>query len=566
MNIFYQVQEPSLLSSMESDTSPTRCIKGRHSSIISFSEKPKSIICPTCGLATEMTIHGVYRLPQNILIARKIREATGNSFDRLSNSCQLCPFSVDSTTSCTTCALNLCNNCKAVHKRHTSNHEFKSLEKKSKKFFEKSSPKCSSSSSIKCLIHSNNVLKLFCTTCCALICSECTILIHRGHKMTSVSKAAKIYIETLKEAKDNTKPLSIYAIHSISKLNEISKKINLKCDVVEDEVMMFISEYFEALEVHKQTLLHQIARCRETKMDIIKCQQIDLERRSNEAKTAIDFTETLLNEGTDEENLMFLNLLLRKFDSCRSSDKTLDIKITDSLQFLPEVKAPSNQAQKNIPLYGIITTQVAVARNCTLDVISGLMNLRVHKKAELILLTRDVEERAMCHGSANVEVKATYRDIPSKDVPVQVTDKRDGTYTICFIPDIPGFIKISIMVNGKSILDSPFTVRARNLRPHIGIFHCCSFCSSNGKKICACGAEMEIEGYKGCGHGHHGWPGRRHWSCCGSLLENSECSVANAIKYNKFCRSLQSHCQQNQYKSKRSDMKVATRIEDESMQ
>jgi tripartite motif-containing protein 45 len=318
--------------------------------------------------------------------------------------------------------------------------------------------------------------------------------------MTSISKAAKLYIETLKEAKDNTKPLSTYAIHSISKLGDITKKINMKCDAVEREVETFLAEYFEALEVHKKTLLNQIARCRETKMDMLQCQQIDLERRSNEAKTAITFTESLLKEGTDTENLIFVNLLLRKFDNCRSSDRAMDIKIRDSLQFLPQVKAPSNQAQNNIPLFGIITTQIAVAKNCSLESTSGLMNLRVNKKAEVALQTRDIEGRAMCHGSADVDVDVSYRDVAFKTLPVSVTDKRDGTYTICFIPDSPGFMQISIVVNGKQIRDNPFTVRARNLRPHSGIFHCCSFCSSNGKKVCACGGEMP--GCKGCGHGH----------------------------------------------------------------
>lgn len=325
--------------------------------------------------------------------------------------------------------------------------------------------------------------------------------------MTSVQKAAKVYIETLREAKDNTKPLSTYAIHSISKLGDVSKKINQKCDMVENDVEVFLSEYFEALEVHKRTLLHQIERCRQTKMDMIKCQQLDLERRSNEAKTAISFTENLLSEGTDEENLMFLNLLLQKFDSCRSNERTMDVKITDSVQFLPQVKAPSNQAQKNIPLYGIITTQIAVAKNCTLETSTGLMNLRAHKKAELVLQTRDIEHRDMCHGSADVDITATYRNVQFKTIPVQVTDKRDGTYLIHFIPDSPGIMEIAIRVNGKSIQGSPFTIRARNLRPHAGLFHCCSFCSSNGKKVCACNGRMEVDGYLGCGHGHIGWPG-----------------------------------------------------------
>lgn len=326
--------------------------------------------------------------------------------------------------------------------------------------------------------------------------------------MTSIPKASKIYIEMLKDAKNNTKPLSTYAIHSISKLNDISKKINHKCDTVENEVETFLSQYFEALHVHKRTLYNQIERCRATKMDMIQCQQLDLERRANEAKTVISFTENLLQEGTDEENLMLVSLLLKKFEDCRSSKINLDIKITDTIQFLQRVKAPINEAQKNIPLYGIISTQVAVAKNSSLDNPSVLKNLRVNKRAELILQTRDNEENLMCHGCASIDVSVTYCNVAFKCLPVQINDKRDGTYTIYFCPDIQGPIKVSISVNGKPIRDSPYNVRVRNLRPHAGIFHCCSFCSSSGKKECACGGRMEVDGYKGCGHGHKGWPGK----------------------------------------------------------
>jgi hypothetical protein len=62
------------------------------------------------------------------------------------------------------------------------------------------------------------------------------------------------------------------------------------------------------------------------------------------------------------------------------------------------VKAPSNSAQNNIPLYGIITTQKCCAKNCSLDfqAMEGLSNLRVNKKAELVLLTKDTGEKMFC--------------------------------------------------------------------------------------------------------------------------------------------------------------------------
>lgn len=72
----------------------------------------------------------------------------------------------------------------------------------------------------------------------------------------------------------------------------------------------------------------------------------------------------------------------------------------------------------------------------------------------------------------------------------------------------------------------------RNLRPHVGKFHCCTFCSSGGSKEaeCACGGQM-AGGYKGCGHGHEGHPGMRHWSCCGNIQQNSECIRTNSALY-----------------------------------
>lgn len=92
--------------------------------------------------------------------------------------------------------------------------------------------------------------------------------------------------------------------------------------------------------------------------------------------------------GNDLETLVFVSPLLKKFQQCRKSENSMDIKVSDSLQFLSEVKAPSNSAQNNIPLYGIITTQTPYAKNCVLETTQGLANLRVNKKAELVLLTR----------------------------------------------------------------------------------------------------------------------------------------------------------------------------------
>lgn len=181
---------------------------------------------------------------------------------------------------------------------------------------------------------------------------------------------------------------------------------------------IFLAQYLEAISVHKNILLTQIARARETKMHAILNQQTDLERRSSEAQTAIAFTEELLTDSNDMEMMKFVGVLLRRFEHCQKYKAPLDPKTSDCIQFLPEVKAPSTNGQNNIPMYGIIATQVAIAKLCTIDT-DGLMFLRVHRKTEIKLVAKDIDDRPLCHGGLTIDVQLKYINA-STIVPTQV--------------------------------------------------------------------------------------------------------------------------------------------------
>lgn len=78
-----------------------------------------------------------------------------------------------------------------------------------------------------------------------------------------------------------------------------------------------------------------------------------------------------------------------------------------------------------------------------------------------------------------------------------MNDKRDGSYLIAFTPDVAGLMSLSIKVQNKDIKGSPFLINIRTLRPHSGIFHCCTFCSSKGSKIMTCACNSKMPSYKG---------------------------------------------------------------------
>lgn len=70
--------------------------------------------------------------------------------------------------------------------------------------------------------------------------------------------------------------------------------------------------------------------------------------------------------------MSFVGILVKRLIHCQKSQSSVETKFSDSLQFLPEVKAPSNKAQNNIPLYGIITTQTAAPKFCCLEKTEGM--------------------------------------------------------------------------------------------------------------------------------------------------------------------------------------------------
>ncbi|KAM7353406.1 uncharacterized protein ACRADG_005479 isoform 2-T2 [Cochliomyia hominivorax] len=491
------------------------------------------IVCNICQFPTKVPVGGIRQLPQNFLLVRRIEEIRFKVGEEVITRiwCSLCYEETNATYHCLTCILNLCTLCKESHERQkcTTKHNIKNIIELRRSRKEHGGYFIDNSKFIlKCNMHPGFDVKYFCLVCLQVACSDCLILLHKGHKHETISKSVHNFCKILRDSANQTKPLCNYAEHSIEKLNTISKNIIRKCDRVQAEVEEFMTIYFEAIEAHKNTLLQQIQRARESKVEMILEQQMDLEKRTQDALQAVRFCEELTDIASDVEILSFVKILLKRFEYCQQFKAPVDPKISDTLHFLPKIRAPAAKNQHDIPLFGIITMQTVEPSLCTLQW-DGVSQLRLHRKAELVLISRDANGASLCHGGLHIKCHIKYRDNHAKLLPIEISDNRDGTYIISFIPDSQGAIILNITINDKPIKGSPFCLQASTLRPHSGIYHCCAFCSSKNNKGIKCGCGSRMPGFNGCGHGHAGHPGRRHWSCCGNVLENSECTVANKL-------------------------------------
>ncbi|XP_061394534.1 E3 ubiquitin-protein ligase TRIM45-like, partial [Musca vetustissima] len=487
------------------------------------------IKCKLCGFVTEIPVGGLRQLPRNLLVVRKIEDHRNKISGENYALCSLCYEETRANHFCELCNLNLCLLCKESHERQktTANHSLRTItiDTKSPTISPKDNPLFNRLSQ-NCTLHPGFELKSFCHNCLQVACSDCLVLQHKCHRIDGIEKAAKLYSSILRDSAEQIRLICKSSEHSLEKLNASMLSINRKCDELQTEIEDFMRRYREAVEVHRSNLMQQIRTTRETKLGLIGEQQMELEKRTQEGQMAVGFSQELAEVATDVEILSFIKILLKRFEYCQQFKASIDPKIINIPNFMPKIQAPIAKDTNDIPVFGVLSMQTVEPSACTLQW-DGFSQLRINKKVELTLISRDAEGQPMSHGGLKIQTHVKYKDLNSKCLRMEVTDNCDGTYGIAFTPDAEGTIILMITINEKHIKGSPFSFLARPVRPHTGIYHCCTFCSSKGNKFATCSCQGSMPGYNGCGHGHTGHPGRRHWSCCGEVSRNSECHFAN---------------------------------------
>lgn len=89
---------------------------------------------------------------------------------------------------------------------------------------------------------------------------------------------------------------------------------------------------------------------------------------------------------------------------------------------------------------------------CTYLHFSELQSLRVGKKVEVLLETRDHDDMSIERGGEEVTADIRHREAGvSKYLIVKVKDKRNGTYLISFVPDVPGKLVLNVYIKGQPV-------------------------------------------------------------------------------------------------------------------
>lgn len=479
--------------------------KSRKYGIFSRKISGKSVqflVCPTCQYETALPLGGISALPLNYVLLRKMAAVQDASIGVL---CDLCSSDNKADSRCAQCLVSVCTSCGEAHSRQkaTAKHSLQPLDSAPPKF---------------CTQHPREELTVYCASCQQVVCRDCCVVSHGGHALANASRAAAERARLVRDACERARYVPDHVDRATRTLHAHAYEADSQASRVESEIQAWSEQYQRAVEAHGRALCSAAARARARYLHKVEGKNRELKERAEHAKEAVRFAEELLAEAKDEELLSISGSVLRRLERVTELQPLADPPLCE-LRFAPLAPVANNST-----LFGRLLTQAPDPETCVLS-IEDLKDLIVDCQHEVTLELRDSSgERIWC-GGEHVVGYFRRRDSSARPDIAAVSDRADGTYKIAFTPHAPGAYLLAVTLNNNPIKGSPFLCAARVGKSHSGQFHCCSFCSSGGKRdaSCGCGATMP-GGYKGCGHGHAGWPGARHWSCCGDTRKNSRCT------------------------------------------
>lgn len=496
-----------------------------------------TVLCPECDTEVDIPQSGPAGLSTDHLALDEVFLETLVSDGPLG--CDLCGEG-NAESRCEVCSVNLCEFCCQAHRRQkrTASHSVQAVEE-----LKACGRLCRP---VLCSLHPGQELRLFCQPCDLPVCLECVATLHRDHRCCPTHDVIDRHGDRIRElASVRLRPRLQRLEESLRKVEISQEHLQVRVDEMANEIRAFARDYASAVEAHCLSLLRHLEELRVQRRNHLHLQRAQLQQALLDVRGGVEFAERLLSCGSDAEILCAKGVTLRRLTSLAESgdDPHLETVAPDdgsSICFLP--REPAGDVE-GFPVVGVINSRTVDVSKCTIDG-EGLQQGTEGQRGHFTLVCRDSGGEQLARGGEHVLVSIVHKEKKNCAVETTVADNSDGTYIVSYRPKEPGEYSVWVCVRAQHVKDSPFTLNVkRKFRHHTGSFHCCSFCSSGGAKEARCGCPGTMPGgFKGCGHGHKGHPGKPHWSCCGSTVETSEClpqSIKAAVSPHGHLRTVE---------------------------
>ena len=314
--------------------------------------------------------------------------------------------------------------------------------------------------------HEKEELKYFCKNCERAVCQSCVLMDHPGHALEHIEDEAerqKIEIKSMIE----TQRRNLQAkMNAVSKLDEDYAKIIQRCEEVKRDVQRTVDNLIANIEAKKQIIFAAVEDQTKKSLESLTMQKTEIEHQIEVIKTSLDKADKVLTRIANAEVIQVKKSLETILEGVDQTTKATEHK-PEGLPNLTFV--PNQKLSKIVNTEEIGTLEILHETKARQSVIEGkgIQEGTVGVEAQFVLTTKNAVGR-QCYNKHD-RVTVEIRDEQGREcaTEVQINDNKDGSYKISYSPKDPSKYKVTIKVNGKHVLDSPFSIEVKlfHLRP-----------------------------------------------------------------------------------------------------
>ena len=414
-----------------------------------------NITCPECrktSVVPSGACGGVKQLPNNFFINRLLdevalkRKVEGEEEAK----CDQCVREDPVEVLCLDCSIFLCNYCHGHHKysREYQKHNLMSLnELRTSKEKLAIKPKAKYAM---CQKHEIE-LNFYCETCDQLVCQYCIMKDHLKHDHDTVKEMATKHRKELDKVMEPVEKMIEGLSVARKKVSNTRDKIGGQADDIDKEIDRYYEELYRRLQQQRDKLKKELHEaCRQKKKEVtLQLEQMDHTQAELES---IKELNGAMKNGSDQEALLMKKQVVDDVKRISNSYNKLD---TQPVQSANMEFVPVEEYKQSMPQFGHLCHGSVCPLNCEALGIPVLVSKE--EKVEFKVITKDQSNHFYHKGGSKVVIQA--QSSRGDVTPVEIKDNKDGSYSVSFVANQVGEVKLSVTIKGQQIKDSPFNVK-----------------------------------------------------------------------------------------------------------
>ena len=203
---------------------------------------------------------------------------------------------------CRDCGQFICQVCLGIHRKwkEYQNHEISSLNEVQETASKMVTPK---KVTTLCSRHITEPIKIYCETCDELICCDCTVKTHRDHSYDLIPDAFPKHRDAILACLHPIKTELASVVEAITDLNTRSSRLDRQGIAAKAKVDIEVDELIAILEGHRRDVYAKIDGLVHQGKKELAAQIDQYELRQGQLSSCVEFVESSLQSGTQEEVL-----------------------------------------------------------------------------------------------------------------------------------------------------------------------------------------------------------------------------------------------------------------------